>query len=881
MRVLLPLIAWYAGAFSGAGEGEVLSMKTNAVVGAHGFGVARWRLTLVRAASLVAVLCLARDGAAQGTIRLLDESRVGGVPVVVVGTDGLPLIAYFANPGLKVAHCGDATCASVTFASLPETANEIDFAIGADGRGVASYADALNRIRVARCADATCTSLTSATIDSGVWLRGRTSIAIGADGLPLVTYLAYPAASGETTVLKAVHCSDVACAAATVSNLGTVPVDGLTRGTDLAIGADGLGLVAYAQRNANEPAIVVAHCSDAVCSRATRVTAPSAVGSGGALFAVSQPAIGIGLDGRGLVSYRARPRGGATPDVLQIAHCANLACSGFSSEVTSPTGLIGILSDGPGMTPVPASRPWIVHGRENEQILVTCADDACTTYSEQCVAAHADALTLARGADGQAITAFATESIVDFFRYLRFAHGFGGCPLPFAAAQDALAFEDPFFPQNIQVRTRLSRPMEVAGSVSVRTRDVTATAGEDYAPVPATVVPLAVGQREFSVTVTIFADRLFELDEQFELVLSEPVNIALQDDVATVTIRNSSGNPPTISVGDCWRAEGDAGAADCAFNVTLDGPSGVTATVSYSTTGGTATAGVDYQTASGVLTFAPGQVAQAILVSLVGDLTVENDETFQVLLADPTFATIGDGEADGTILDDDAPSLSSLELVHGSRVTADLAAGPGPVPDVDYYRLAQPPRSSWEIVVDAASGDVAADLAVDLLAADNATVLASATPTGTGTARSLRFQNRELFAVTSQHIRVRSGSCTACGADDGYRLRAYETTLTLPRFNNTAAQGTVLILQNTTEAPVAAVADFWKEDGTHLVALPFVLDPHGSSVTATGASIPLFARSGSATITHDAPYGTLAGKAVALEPTTGYTFDTLLEYRPR
>lgn len=38
---------------------------------------------------------------------------------------------------------------------------------------------------------------------------------------------------------------------------------------------------------------------------------------------------------------------------------------------------------------------------------------------------------------------------------------------------------------------------------------------------------------------------------------------------------------------------------------------------------------------------------------------------------------------------------------------------------------------------------------------------------------------------------------------------------------------------------------------------------------------------GSITVTHDAPYAGLIGKAVALEPVTGFSFDTPLTYRPR
>ena len=39
--------------------------------------------------------------------------------------------------------------------------------------------------------------------------------------------------------------------------------------------------------------------------------------------------------------------------------------------------------------------------------------------------------------------------------------------------------------------------------------------------------------------------------------------------------------------------------------------------------------------------------------------------------------------------------------------------------------------------------------------------------------------------------------------------------------------------------------------------------------------------SGSATVMHDGPYGGLVGKAVALEPATGFSFDSPLASRPR
>ena len=238
-------------------------------------------------------------------------------------------------------------------------------------------------------------------------------------------------------------------------------------------------------------------------------------------------------------------------------------------------------------------------------------------------------------------------------------------------------------------------------------------------------------------------------------------------------------------------------------------------------------------TASGTLTFPPGTPLRTIEVTVLGDTAIELHETFTLNLSNVSGGTILDGVGEGTILDDDAPSLS-LELTHGSRLTADLAAVPGPVADQDLYRLAQRGHSSWEIVADGVSGDVAPGLVVERLAEDNATVLQAGVPAGTGGARTLRWARRLPFAETHQHVRVRSTGCsTDCGTEDTYRLRVYETTARIPRFNNSGTQGTVLLIQNGTDGPVAANVDFWNAQGVLLATAPLALAPHAVGVINT------------------------------------------------
>jgi subtilisin-like proprotein convertase family protein len=71
--------------------------------------------------------------------------------------------------------------------------------------------------------------------------------------------------------------------------------------------------------------------------------------------------------------------------------------------------------------------------------------------------------------------------------------------------------------------------------------------------------------------------------------------------------------------------------------VTLSNPSVFTVTVNYSTTaaGSTATTPADYVATSGVLTFPPGNRAQAFTVQLKSDSLVDRDETIRLTLSGP------------------------------------------------------------------------------------------------------------------------------------------------------------------------------------------------------------------------------------------------------
>jgi hypothetical protein len=233
---------------------------------------------------------------------------------------------------------------------------------------------------------------------------------------------------------------------------------------------------------------------------------------------------------------------------------------------------------------------------------------------------------------------------------------------------------------------------------------------------------------------------------------------------------------------------------------------------------------------------------------------------------------------------DNAAATTENELMHGSNQVHDLGAIAG-VADVDHYRIGQRPYSSWEVVVDATSADLndpTAGITLQRLVSAGTTVLQSAVPV-TSTLnfnQSLRWQNTTGSTVSDQAIKVSSSSCTTgCGADDVYRIRAFETTYSIARFNNSPSQTTVVLVQNTAPYAVSGTMYFWNASGVLVTPYPFTLAPKALAIVTPGTIPAIADQAGSVTISNTGRYGDLSGKAVALEPATGYSFDTPLVHR--
>ena len=112
------------------------------------------------------------------------------------------------------------------------------------------------------------------------------------------------------------------------------------------------------------------------------------------------------------------------------------------------------------------------------------------------------------------------------------------------------------------------------------------------------------------------------------------------------------------------------------FTVTLGSASNAAITVNYATADGTATAPGDYTATNGTLTFAPGDTSKTINVPVVGDTTVEGDETLTVTLSGASGGVgISRPTATGIIKNDDTPLAAQACAPTPHVVTTPVAGG--------------------------------------------------------------------------------------------------------------------------------------------------------------------------------------------------------------
>jgi hypothetical protein len=119
-----------------------------------------------------------------------------------------------------------------------------------------------------------------------------------------------------------------------------------------------------------------------------------------------------------------------------------------------------------------------------------------------------------------------------------------------------------------------------------------------------------------------------------------------------------SGNPITgescIVINNVPLPEGNSGTKNFPFKVTRSGGTTYSIGLKFATQADTATAGTDYVSKSGTLTFSAGQTSKTVNIVVNGDTTVEPNEKFNVRLSSCNGGcTFLDSKGVGTIKNDD------------------------------------------------------------------------------------------------------------------------------------------------------------------------------------------------------------------------------------
>jgi len=223
----------------------------------------------------------------------------------------------------------------------------------------------------------------------------------------------------------------------------------------------------------------------------------------------------------------------------------------------------------------------------------------------------------------------------------------------------------------------LSRPAPGPVSVQWTTQSLppttSATPGSDYTTASG-VLSFAAGESRKLINVGILGDAISEPNETFLVALSGATGASIARATAVGTILNDDG--PTISVTDSATFEGTGpGTSNLVFTVITSQTSASPITVTYSTTDGTATAGLDYTAASGTLSFIPWLASMRVTVPVVRDSSIESDETMCINLTGATNATIADSQGVGTILADDGllVSIGDKTSSEGNSATTPIA----------------------------------------------------------------------------------------------------------------------------------------------------------------------------------------------------------------
>ena len=191
--------------------------------------------------------------------------------------------------------------------------------------------------------------------------------------------------------------------------------------------------------------------------------------------------------------------------------------------------------------------------------------------------------------------------------------------------------------------------------------------GNDYT-LTSGFLTIPAGSTSGNISLSITDDSIMEpAKEFFEVALSTPGGaIVGSAELYRFEIfdNDTTGSPVVFIGGDVLSGY----ESNTSFTVPmfLSRASSSIVTVNYAITG-TATSGSDYTTATGNVTFAPGQTSKTLNLTVLNDTEIESNETMIVTLSGPTGATLGSPSVfTYTLIDNDAAPTVSFDLMQGN-----------------------------------------------------------------------------------------------------------------------------------------------------------------------------------------------------------------------
>ena len=216
-----------------------------------------------------------------------------------------------------------------------------------------------------------------------------------------------------------------------------------------------------------------------------------------------------------------------------------------------------------------------------------------------------------------------------------------------------------------------TQTLNTTATIQYATSDQSALNGSDFTSTSGTL-SFAPGETVKNITVPISNDSATESNESFLITLSSPGAGVEFGGIVTHTVTISDDDIPDEIKWTAAAVSVSESVGNVILTVTRHTPGAGTVGVSYGTSSNSATAGSDFTSTSGTLSFGPSVTQQSIVIPIVSDGAFEDDETFFVTLSSPTGGVLGAfTQQVVTILNDDAPP--TLQFSAASRAVEESA----------------------------------------------------------------------------------------------------------------------------------------------------------------------------------------------------------------